>query len=162
MLMLTGKMGDVMQESAKIAQTFARRKIRELDAHNRVLDTATLHLHVPEGATPKDGPSAGCTMVTALLSFALNEPVINDLAMTGEVTLTGKVLPVGGIREKLMAAKRAGVTRVVVPANNRKDVDELPDHAKEGIEVFFASHYDDVLAIALPSFAKQPREAVRA
>jgi ATP-dependent Lon protease len=147
-LMLTGKMGDVMQESAKIAQTFSRKFLHHLDPSNRNLDTATLHLHVPEGAVPKDGPSAGCTMVTALLSLAMDKPVRSDLAMTGEITLTGKVLPVGGIREKLMAAKRAGVTCIVLPANNRKDVDELPGHAVEGLEIHFATEYEDVFRVA--------------
>ena len=150
-LQLTGKMGDVMQESARIGQSFARTFMRRVDPHNHILDSASLHLHVPEGATPKDGPSAGCTMVTALLSLAMDRPARNDLAMTGEISLTGKILPVGGIREKLMAAKRAGVTCVVLPAANRKDVDELPGHALEGLEIRFAVEYQDVFEVAFGS-----------
>ena len=106
------------------------------------------HLHVPEGATPKDGPSAGVTIVTALLSLALNKPVKKDLAMTGELSLRGKVLPVGGIKEKVIAAKRAGVTTVILPAENRKDFDDLPDLIKNDVDVHFAENYDEVYKIA--------------
>jgi Lon-like ATP-dependent protease len=147
-LLLTGKMGDVMQESARIAQSFARSFMRRVAPHNHLLDEASLHLHVPEGATPKDGPSAGCTMVTALLSLAMDRPAVADLAMTGEISLTGKVLPVGGIREKLMAARRAGANKVILPQDNSKDVEELPDHALKGLEIFYAREYKDVFAIA--------------
>jgi Lon-like ATP-dependent protease len=154
-------MGDVMQESAQIAYTVARRHLRGLPGEeaNDFLDTMPLHMHVPEGATPKDGPSAGITMTTALLSAALDRPVRADLAMTGEVTLTGKVLPVGGIKEKIMAARRAAVRCVVLPQANKKDYDELPDHLKEGVEIHFAGDYDAVFAVAFsqpPPPAAQP------
>lgn len=154
-ILLTGKMGDVMQESARISQSFARSFMRRVDPHNHLLDEASLHLHVPEGATPKDGPSAGCTMVTALLSLALDRPAVPDLAMTGEISLTGKVLPVGGIREKLMAARRAGATRVIMPHDNSKDVEELPDHALKGLEIHYAREYKDVFNVA---FGATPEE----
>ena len=105
-------------------------------------------MHVPEGATPKDGPSAGITMVTALLSLALQRSVRPDLAMTGEVSLTGKVLPVGGIKEKTIAARRSGVTCLIFAEANRRDFEELPDYLQEGLEVHYATHYDDVFDIA--------------
>jgi Lon-like ATP-dependent protease len=105
-------------------------------------------LHVPEGATPKDGPSAGVTIVTALLSLAFDKPIKKDLAMTGELSLRGKVLPVGGIKEKVIAAKRAGVTTVILPADNRKDFDDLSDLIKSDVEVHFAENYDEVYKIA--------------
>ncbi|CAK4657404.1 hypothetical protein AeMF1_019406 [Aphanomyces euteiches] len=146
-LMTTGQMGSVMEESTKIAHTYARHKLELIDPENSFFE-ADLHLHVPEGATPKDGPSAGCTMVTALMSLALNKPVKANLAMTGELSLTGKVLPVGGIKEKTIAARRSGVTTLVLPAGNRKDFEELPDHLKEGLDVHFANVYDDVYHVA--------------
>lgn len=105
-------------------------------------------MHVPEGATPKDGPSAGITMVTAMLSLALDRPVRSDLAMTGEVSLTGKVLPVGGIKEKTMAARRAGVSCLIFPAANKRDFEEIPDYLKENLEVHFVDEYEKVFQIA--------------
>jgi ATP-dependent Lon protease len=109
---------------------------------------------VPEGATPKDGPSAGITMTTALLSLALNRPVNMPVAMTGEITLSGKVLPVGGIREKVVAARRTGITRLLLPEQNRKDFEELPDYVRKGLTAHFVSHYDDVFALLLKKGAK--------
>ena len=107
-----GQLGEVFRESATIAHTFARAYLTSKDPANTFFSTSALHVHVPAGATPKDGPSAGCTIVTALLSLALNKPVAPDLAMTGEVTLTGHVLPIGGVKEKLLAARRSGVKQV--------------------------------------------------
>lgn len=149
-LRITGKMGDVMQESAQIAYTLARRYLRSIpnQQDNDYLDTVPLHMHVPEGATPKDGPSAGITMTTALLSSAMEKPVRPDLAMTGEIDLLGSVLPVGGIKEKTMAARRAGVKCLIFPKNNKRDFDELPNHLKENLEVYFAATYDDVYKVA--------------
>ena len=115
---------------------------------NGFLARESIHLHVPEGATPKDGPSAGVTMTTALLSLAMGRGVRPDVAMTGEVSLTGKVLPVGGIKEKTIAARRAGITCLVLPAANRRDFEELPEYLREGLEVHFAASYDDVFAVA--------------
>jgi ATP-dependent Lon protease len=113
-------------------------------AQEGFLDEAMVHLHVPEGATPKDGPSAGVTMATALISLAGKRGINRPLAMTGELTLTGQVLPVGGIREKVVAARRIGIRELVMPEANRKDFDELPDYLREGLEVHFAKRYDDV------------------
>ena len=150
-LRITGKMGDVMQESAQIAYTLARRFLHAQPGHetNDFLDTAPLHMHVPEGATPKDGPSAGVTMATALLSAAMERPVRADMAMTGEVDLLGTVLPVGGIKEKVMAARRAGLRCLVFPFGNKRDFDELPEHLRDGILAVFAKTYADVFDVAL-------------
>ncbi|ETW04652.1 ATP-dependent protease La, variant 3 [Aphanomyces invadans] len=147
-LLSTGQMGSVMEESTKIAHTYARHKLELIDPDNAFFES-DIHLHVPEGATPKDGPSAGCTMVTALLSLALNKPVKADLAMTGELSLTGKVLPVGGIKEKTIAARRSGVTTLVLPFGNQKDFNELPEYLKDGLDVHFAKEFDDVFKVAL-------------
>ncbi|CAH0725101.1 unnamed protein product, partial [Brenthis ino] len=147
-LELTGHLGDVMKESARIALTVARNFLAEHYPDNQFLNTSHLHLHVPEGATPKDGPSAGVTVTTALLSLALQRPIRPQLAMTGEVSLTGRVLPVGGIKEKIIAAKRVGVTCVILPEENRRDFDDLPSFIREGIEVYFVNEYSDVFKIA--------------
>ena len=133
---------------AGIALTVARHKLRQWDPTSDFFNRASIHMHVPEGATPKDGPSAGITMVTALLSLALQRSVRPDLAMTGEVSLTGKVLPVGGIKEKTIAARRSGVTCLIFAEANRRDFEELPDYLREGLEVHYAKHYDDVFDIA--------------
>lgn len=131
--------------------------LQDIAPGNTFLDTADVHVHVPAGATPKDGPSAGCTIVTALLSLALRRPVRQDLAMTGEVTLTGRVLPVGGIKEKLLAAKRAGVKEVIFPAGNRPDYEELSDNVKQGVTPHFVEQYRDVYEVALSECtAKEP------
>ncbi|XP_067086078.1 lon protease homolog, mitochondrial isoform X1 [Osmerus mordax] len=147
---LTGQLGDVMKESAKIAFTFARAFLMKQQPDNTFLTESHMHLHVPEGATPKDGPSAGCTIVTALLSLATNTPVRQNVAMTGELSLTGKILPVGGIKEKTIAAKRAGVTCLILPAENKKDFSDLPDFITEGLEVHFVDHYSKLFSIAFP------------
>lgn len=149
-LEVTGQLGDVMKESAKIASTFARAFLMKQEPQNDFLLSSHLHLHVPEGATPKDGPSAGCTIVTALLSLATNTPVRQNLAMTGEVSLTGKVLPVGGIKEKTIAARRAGVTCIILPSENQKDFSDLPDYITQGLEVHFVDHYSQIYPIAFP------------
>ncbi|XP_035667677.1 lon protease homolog, mitochondrial-like [Branchiostoma floridae] len=149
-LELTGQLGDVMKESGKIAYTFAKSFLTEKDPDNNFLSTSHLHLHVPEGATPKDGPSAGCTIVTALLSLAVGKPIRQNVAMTGELSLTGKVLPVGGIKEKTIAARRAGVDCIILPAENRKDFSDLPGFITEGLEVHFVEHYKDIYGIVFP------------
>merc|ERR1719402_2083121 len=133
-----------MQESVQIAYTFAKAYLLKHDPSNNFFDKANIHLHIPEGATPKDGPSAGCTIITALLSLALDKPIRNNLAMTGEVSLTGKVLPVGGIKEKLIAARRSEITTVLLPEGNRKDYDDLKDFIKRDLDVRFVSTYEDV------------------
>ena len=147
-LKVTGQLGDVMNESTQIAYTVARARLAQKQPDNSYFDDFDVHMHVPEGATPKDGPSAGITMVTAMLSLALDRPVRNDLAMTGEVSLTGKVLPVGGIKEKTMAARRAGIKTIVFPSENARDYDELPDYLKQGLDVHFATDYADVYDVA--------------
>ncbi|XP_073960462.1 lon protease homolog, mitochondrial isoform X2 [Choristoneura fumiferana] len=146
-LELTGHLGDVMKESARIALTVARNYMHKHYPENTFLNTSHIHLHVPEGATPKDGPSAGCTVATALLSLALRRPV-RALAMTGEISLTGKVLPVGGIKEKIIAAKRVGVNCVILPEENRRDFEDLPSFIKEDIDIHFVNDYEDVFRIA--------------
>ncbi|KAI9588340.1 lon protease homolog, mitochondrial isoform 1-T1 [Glossina fuscipes fuscipes] len=145
---LTGNLGDVMKESAQISLTVARNFMRSVDPKNTFLENSHIHLHVPEGATPKDGPSAGITIVTALLSLANQRPIRQNIAMTGEVSLIGKVLPVGGIKEKTIAAKRSGITCIILPEENRKDFAELPQYITDGLEVHFAAVYDDVYKIA--------------
>lgn len=146
-LQLTGKLGDVMKESSSIAYTFAK-KFYSRHNSGTFFNDHSIHLHVPEGATPKDGPSAGVTMVTALLSLAFNTPVRSDIAMTGELTLTGKVLEIGGVKEKTIAAKRSGISHILLPKNNKKDWMELDAHIKKGIEATFADTYDDVFLFA--------------
>lgn len=148
-LQLTGHLGDVMKESANIAYSFAKAFLLQQDPKNDFLQKAHIHLHVPEGAVPKDGPSAGITMVTAMLSLALNRPVKPGVAMTGEVSLTGKVLPVGGIKEKTIAAKRVGVTCLILPEENKKDYAELQSYITDGLEVHFVDHYSKVFDFIL-------------
>jgi ATP-dependent Lon protease len=145
----TGQLGDVMKESSQIAYTVARARLAQIAPDNHYFDDTDIHMHVPEGSTPKDGPSAGVTMVTSMLSLALDTPVRHDVAMTGEISLTGKVLPVGGIKEKIMAARRAGIKCVIMPIANRRDFEEIPDYLKDGLEVHFAEEYDDVYQVAL-------------
>ena len=140
---LTGQLGDVMRESAEIAYGFILSRAEEFGVDQAFFQNSFIHLHVPAGATPKDGPSAGITMASALLSLARNKPVRN-IAMTGELTLTGQVFPVGGIREKVIAARRAGIRELILPADNRSDVEEVPEHIRKGIKVHFASVFEDV------------------
>jgi ATP-dependent Lon protease len=141
---LTGKLGEVMKESAEIAYSYISSHLKLYHADPKFFDEAFVHLHVPEGATPKDGPSAGITMATALLSLARNGKISRPLAMTGELTLTGQVLPVGGIREKVIAAKRMGLIELLLPQANQPDFERLPDYVKAGLDVHFVKHYKDV------------------
>ncbi|KAJ3382041.1 ATP-dependent Lon protease pim1 [Entophlyctis sp. JEL0112] len=150
----TGQMGDVMKESSTIAYTYSKAFMAKYHPENKFFDKASVHLHVPEGATPKDGPSAGITMTTSLLSLALNTPVISDVAMTGELTLTGKVLKIGGVKEKTIAAKRSGVTSIIFPAANQPDWDELPEYIRDGLKVHFVGWYDEVFKIVFPNIAR--------
>ncbi|XP_053668884.1 lon protease homolog, mitochondrial [Anopheles marshallii] len=149
-LELTGHLGDVMKESARISLTVARNFIKQSDPSNNFLESSHIHLHVPEGATPKDGPSAGVTIVSALLSLAKGQPIRQNVAMTGEVSLMGKVLPVGGIKEKTIAAKRSGVSCIILPEENKKDFTDLPSFITEGLEVHYARTYADVYRIVFP------------
>ncbi|GAX85453.1 hypothetical protein CEUSTIGMA_g12869.t1 [Chlamydomonas eustigma] len=145
----TGQLGDVFRESTAIAHTFARRFLSDVDSENKFFSTAAVHVHVPAGSTPKDGPSAGCTIVTALLSLALNKPVAADLAMTGEVTLTGRILPIGGVKEKVLAARRSGVKLIVFPEANKRDYDELSEDLRRDLTPYFVSHYEQIFKLAL-------------
>jgi len=154
MLKITGQLGNVMEESAQIAYTVARAKLASERPSSSYFDDMDIHLHVPEGATPKDGPSAGVTIVTAMPSLALDKPIRNDLAMSGEVSLTGKVLPVGGIKEKTMAARRAGIKCIILPSANKRDFDEMPEYLKDNLEVHFADDYATVYDVA---FSRDPQ-----
>ncbi|KAE9589562.1 hypothetical protein Lal_00000282 [Lupinus albus] len=147
-LHVTGQLGDVMKESTQIAHTVARAILLKKEPENPFFANSKLHLHVPAGATPKDGPSAGCTMTTSLLSLALKKPVKKDLAMTGEVTLTGKILPIGGVKEKTIAARRNEVKTIVFPSANRRDFDELAPNVKEGLDVHFVDDYSQIFDLA--------------
>jgi len=148
----TGHLGDVMKESMRTAYTVSKNVLMRKDPENNFLEKAQIHVHVPEGAVPKDGPSAGCTITSALLSLALNKPAKigeenKEVAMTGEISLTGKILPVGGIREKVIAAKRAGISSVIIPKDNEKDFEDLPDFIKEDLNIHFVSHYDQIFEL---------------
>ena len=144
---LTGQLGDVMKESAEIAYSYVASHLKDYGLSEERLDEAFLHIHVPEGATPKDGPSAGITMASALLSLLLKKRLPRKVAMTGELTLTGQVLAVGGIREKVIAARRVGIREVILPEACQRDFDELPEYLKDGLTVHFAKQYDDVFEI---------------
>lgn len=147
---LTGQAGDVMKESAQIAWTYTQSNVHRYSPKLPFFEKSQIHIHIPEGATPKDGPSAGVTMVTSLLSLLLNTPVRDNLGMTGELTLTGRVLPIGGLKEKLIAARRSKLNVLIFPKENLRDYDELPEYLKKGLEVHFVDHYDDVFKIAFP------------
>ncbi len=144
---LTGQLGEVMKESAEIAYSYVSSHLKEFQGDPKFFDEAFVHLHVPEGATPKDGPSAGVTMATALLSLARNQAPKKGVAMTGELTLTGHVLPIGGVREKVIAARRQKIYELILPEANRGDFTELPDYLKEGITVHFAKRFNDVAKV---------------
>jgi ATP-dependent Lon protease len=150
-LTITGQLGDVMQESAQAALSYIRGRAQALGLSREFYRNVDLHLHVPEGAIPKDGPSAGITMATALASALAKIPVRRDIAMTGEITLRGKVLAIGGLKEKLLAALRAGIFEVILPRANEKDIAELPDNIKNSMKLHFVDQMDEVLKIALES-----------
>jgi ATP-dependent Lon protease len=150
-LTITGQLGDVMQESAQAALSYIRGRARLLGLSREFYRNVDMHLHVPEGAIPKDGPSAGITMATAMASALAKIPVRRDIAMTGEITLRGKVLPIGGLKEKLLAALRAGVFQIILPKANEKDVAELPDNIKSVMKLHFVDSMDEVLTLALES-----------
>lgn len=152
-MMLTGQAGQVMKESSEIAWSYLHSAVHKYAPGYTFFEKAQVHIHIPEGATPKDGPSAGITMVTALLSLLTDTAVIEDLGMTGELTLTGRILAIGGLKEKLVAAKRSGVKTLVFPKDNVRDYDELPEHIKKGLTIHFVEHYDEVFNIAFPQLA---------
>lgn len=148
-LTVTGKLGDVMQESAQAAMTYVRSRSDALGIDAEFYRNSDIHVHVPEGAIPKDGPSAGITMATAIASALTRKPVRKDVAMTGEITLRGRVLPIGGLKEKILAAKRGLITRVLIPKENEKDLADIPQEISEGMEIHPVSHMDEVLSFAL-------------
>jgi ATP-dependent Lon protease len=148
-MQITGKLGDVMQESVKAAKSFIRSKSLEYGIIPPIFEKKDFHIHVPEGATPKDGPSAGIGMVTSIVSAITDNPVRRDIAMTGEVTLTGQVLPIGGLKEKLLAAHRAGIKQVLIPKDNGKDLVDMPKKIIDDIKITLVEHVDEVLKIAL-------------
>ncbi len=153
-LTLTGKLGDVMKESAQAGLTYIRSKADELGIPKEVIEEFDIHIHIPEGAIPKDGPSAGITMATSLASAMSGRAVRNDIAMTGEITLRGRVLPIGGFKEKSLAANRAGIHTIILPLENKKDLDDVPAQIRKKMNFVLVSHMDEVLAEALMPIEK--------
>src|ERR1051326_8668841 len=145
----TGKLGDVMKESIDAARSYVRSKATSFGVKPPIFENKDIHVHVPEGATPKDGPSAGVAMATSIISVITGIPIRRDVAMTGEVTLRGRVLPIGGLKEKLLAALRAGIKTVLIPADNEKDLAEIPDNVKNNLKIIPVSDVDEVIAKAL-------------
>jgi ATP-dependent Lon protease len=148
-LQLTGSLGEVMKESAQAALSYARAHAKDLGIEAKIFARNDFHIHIPEGAIPKDGPSAGITIATSLISLCTNRRVRWDVAMTGEITLQGNVLPIGGVKEKVLAAQRAGVRRVILPAPNKKDLIDIPRQVKKEIEFIFVEGIHEVLSAAL-------------
>jgi ATP-dependent Lon protease len=148
-LTITGKLGEVMQESAQAAMTYVRSRAQILGLQRNFYQEVDIHIHVPEGAIPKDGPSAGITMATAVISALTGRPVRKDTAMTGEITLRGRVLPIGGLKEKLLAARRGDIKRVIIPKENEKDLLEIPKEVTDGMIVKPVTHMDEVISLAL-------------
>ncbi len=148
---VTGNLKDVMKESISAANSYVRSRAPSFGIKPPLFDTKDVHVHVPEGATPKDGPSAGIAMATTIVSVMTGIKVSKDVAMTGEITLRGRVLPIGGLKEKLLAALRGGIKKVLIPEENEKDLAEIPDNVKEGLEIIPVGHLDDVLPHVLLS-----------
>jgi len=146
---LTGQLGDVMQESAKAAMSYIRSRADSLGLAKDFYENIDIHIHVPEGAIPKDGPSAGIAMATALASALTRTPIRRDVTMTGEITLRGRVLPIGGVKEKILAAHRAGIKYILMPAENRRDLSDIPPQVRRKVEVKLVEHMDEVLELAL-------------
>ena len=157
--LLTGQLGDVMQESAQAALTYTRARAQELGIPDKYFEEHDIHVHVPAGATPKDGPSAGVTMAAAIISAVTRRPVDSNTAMTGEITLRGKVLPVGGIKEKVLAAHRAGAKRVMMPRENERDWGEVPEEIRSEMKVEFLDYIDEALKLVLLPAQKGPDAA---
>ncbi|MHB1275689.1 MAG: S16 family serine protease, partial [Candidatus Humimicrobiaceae bacterium] len=148
-LILTGNLGDVMQESAKAALSYVHSRSKELGINDSVFSKSDMHIHVPSGAIPKDGPSAGVSITTSVVSALTGIPVLRDVGMTGEITLRGRILPIGGLKEKLLAAKRAGLKKVVLPSKNKKDVTEVPESITKGLKLVFVENIEELLTHTL-------------
>ena len=157
-LLLTGQLGDVMKESGQAAMSYVRAHWGSLGLPERFFQKVDVHVHVPEGAIPKDGPSAGIALTTAIVSAFTKVPVKRDVAMTGEVTLRGRVLEIGGFKEKVLAAHRAGVKCIIAPSDNEKDMEDIPDYVQKDLEFVFVKHMDDVLKVAL---VRPPQPAIQ-
>jgi ATP-dependent Lon protease len=155
-LTLTGQLGEVMQESAKIAQSYVWAHAADLGVDPELIKNSGVHVHVPAGAIPKDGPSAGVTMTTAMASLYAGLPARSDLAMTGEVTLAGLVLPIGGVKEKVLAARRAGIKQVILPYGNKKDLRDIPDHVRHEMQFHFVTRVEEVLSLVIPHINVRP------
>jgi ATP-dependent Lon protease len=153
---ITGSVGNVMQESARAALSFVRSRAESLGLEANFFDRSDIHMHIPAGSQPKDGPSAGVTMATALVSLISGRPVRSDTGMTGEITLRGQVLPVGGVKEKMLAAHRSGLKRVILPRRNEADLEDLPEEVRNGMKFVFVETVDDVLKAAL-GLKRKPR-----
>ena len=158
-LTLTGQLGDVMKESAQAALAYVRSKSKELGIEEDFFEKNDIHIHVPAGAIPKDGPSAGVTMFVALTSLLTDKPVRSNVAMTGEITLRGLVLPVGGIKEKVLAGMRAGIKTIILPKKNEKDLEEIPEHIRSQINFEFIQSMDEAIKLALKQ--TEPRSEER-
>ncbi|HEX8097683.1 MAG TPA: S16 family serine protease, partial [Pyrinomonadaceae bacterium] len=158
-LVLTGQLGEVMRESAQAAYSYAKSRAKELEIDEGDFEKYDLHVHIPEGAIPKDGPSAGITMATAMASALMRVPIRKDVAMTGEITLRGRILPIGGVKEKLMAAHRFGITTILLPKDNEKDLTEVPEEVRESMSIHPIETIDEVLALALEVEQSRPAEA---
>ena len=159
-LQLTGQLGDVMQESAQAAFSYAKARAKDLGISEDTLENYDIHIHLPEGAIPKDGPSAGITMATAMVSVLAQRPVRKDVAMTGEITLRGNVLPIGGVKEKLLAARRAKIKTVIMPAPNKRDLEDMPQEILDDLTFIFVENVVDVFDAALrASTLKKPSGA---
>jgi len=154
-LKTTGKLGKVMKESIEIASTFAKKFLSEIDPNNAFFDTGNVHIHFPEGATPKDGPSAGISICSALLSLALNKAIDSDISMTGELSLNGEIYKIGGVQAKVTASKALDIRRIILPWGNRTEYFELPQMLKEGLEAYFVKEYKEVYAIL---FGDSPKD----
>jgi ATP-dependent Lon protease len=159
---ITGRLGEVMKESALASGSWIRTNAKALGIDEDIFNKSDFHIHIPAGAIPKDGPSAGVTLTTAMVSLLTDLPVASDLAMTGEITLRGKVLPVGGVKEKVIAAKSAGIRRVLLPDKNEKDLEDVTDSVREALSFSFVKEIDEVLDLAFgPALRERARELER-
>jgi ATP-dependent Lon protease len=158
-LTLTGQLGDVMKESATAGLTFVRSHADQYNIDPDFNEKLDIHVHVPAGAIPKDGPSAGVSMVTSLVSLLTEIPVKEKIAMTGEITLRGNVLPIGGVKEKVTAAHRSGIKEIILPEHNRKDLEDVPKNVAKDLKFYFAKEIKDVLKVALPGLSKKRKKS---